>query len=93
MRYGIKEEVKIRRNKTVEEVKCFRYQNVVHFKQECPNIEVKRKKKKDEEAVHVASLQKAQQEKKLVYFLQKKAQEYSGIQGMFSRNAALEKRG
>ena len=54
----MKEEVRIRRNKTVEEVKCFRCWNVMHFKWECPNIEVKRKKKKDKEAVHVASPQK-----------------------------------
>ena len=89
----MKEEVRIRRNKTVEEVKCFRCWNVMYFKWECPNIEVKRKKKKDKEAVHVASPQKTQQGEKLAHFLQRKVQEYSGTQGMFSRNAALEKRG
>ena len=32
MKCGVREEVRIRRNETVEEVKCFRYWGVRHFK-------------------------------------------------------------
>jgi len=46
MRCGMKEEVKIRRNKIVKEVKCFRYWGVGHFKWKYPNIEVKKKKRR-----------------------------------------------
>jgi len=35
----------------IEEVKCFRYWSVGHFKWECPNIEVEKKRKRDEEVV------------------------------------------
>jgi len=69
MRYGVREEVRIRRNKIVEEVRYFRYWDVGHFKWKCPNIKVKKKRKRDKKAVHVASLQKAQQEEKPAYSL------------------------
>ena len=46
MRCGMKEEVKIRRNKIVKEVKCFRCWSVGYFKWKYPNIEVKKKKKR-----------------------------------------------
>ena len=41
----------------------------------------------------MARLQKVQQEKRLVHFLWRKAQEYSGAQSMPLRSAALEQRG
>ena len=38
----------------MEEVKYFRYWGVGHLKWECPNIEVEKKKKREEETAHVA---------------------------------------
>ena len=72
IRYKVKEEVRIRKNKTVKEVKYFRCWGIKYFKWKCPNIEVEKKKKRDEKVMYVASLQKAQQEERLVYFLWKK---------------------
>ena len=62
----------------MEEVKCFRCWGVGHFKQERPNIKVEKKKRREEEAAHMARPQKAQQERRPVYPIQKKAQEYCG---------------
>ena len=53
----------------VEEVKCFRYWGVGHFKWKYPNIEVEKKRKRDKKAVYTASPQKIQQEKRLVHSL------------------------
>ena len=92
MRYRVKEEVRIRRNKTVEEVRCFRYWSIEHFKQEDSNIEVKKKRKRNKEVIYMASLQKTQQEERPVYFLQRKIQEYSSIWGMLPKSAILEQR-
>ena len=75
----------------VEEVKCFRCWDIGHFKQECPNIEVE-KRKRDKKVAHVASPQKTQQEEKPVYSLQRKVQEYSSIQEIPLRSTALEQR-
>jgi len=47
MRCRIKEKVRIRRNEIVEKVKCCRYWGIGHFKWECPNIEVEKKRKKE----------------------------------------------
>jgi len=47
----------------------------------------------EERAARVARLQKVQQEKRLAYFLWKKVQEHSSIQGMSPKGIALEKRG
>jgi len=93
IRYGVREEVRIRRNEMVEEIKCFRCWGVGHFKWECPNIEVEKKRKRDEEAVHMASPQKAQQGEIPVHPLWRKVQEYSSTQRMPLRSAALEQRG
>jgi len=51
MRCGVREEVRIRKNKMVEEVKYFRCWGVGHFKWECLNIKVEKKRKRDEETV------------------------------------------
>jgi len=59
MQCSIKEEVKIKRQEIVEEVKCFRCWRVKHYKWKCPNTKVERKKRREEEAVYVAKLQKA----------------------------------
>ena len=42
----VREEIKVRRQETIEEVKCFRCWGVGHLKWECPNIEVEKKKRK-----------------------------------------------
>ena len=63
---GVREEV--RRQETEEkEVQYFRCWGIEHYKWECPNIKVEKKRKRSEEAAHVVSPQKAQQEEKPVY--------------------------
>jgi len=52
MRCRVREEVRIRRNEMIEEVKYFRCWGVGHFKWECPNIEVEKKRKRNEEACY-----------------------------------------
>jgi len=59
MQCGVKEEVGIKQQEMVEEVKCFRCWGVGHYKWECPNIEVERKRRREEEAAYVARPQKA----------------------------------
>ena len=88
----MREKVRIRKNKIVEEVKCFRYQGVGYFKWECSNIKVEKKKKRDEKVACIASPQKVQQGERLVYSLQRKIQEYSGIQRIPPRSTALEQK-
>jgi len=72
----MREGIKVRRQKITEKVKCFRYWGVRHFKWECPNIEVEKKKKREEEMVYVTRLQKVQQERRPVYPTWEKTQEY-----------------
>jgi len=38
----------------VEEIKCFRYWEGGHYKWKYPNIEVERKRRREEKAAHVA---------------------------------------
>ena len=38
-----------------------------YYKWECPNIKVEKKKRREEEAAHMARPQKAQQERRPVY--------------------------
>ena len=77
IQYRVKEEVKVRRQKTVKKgVQCFRYWGVEHYKQKCPNIEIEKKKRKEKEAIYVARLQKVQQKRRPVCSTWKKAQEY-----------------
>jgi len=47
----------------VEEVKCFRCWGIGHYKWECPNIEVERRRQ-EKIAVYVAMPQKVQQERR-----------------------------
>jgi len=63
---------------------------VGHYKWKCPNIKVKKERRRSGEVVHVVSPQKAQQEERLVYFLWRKTQEYCGKRGIPPRGAALE---
>ena len=60
IQYRVKEEVKVRRQETVEKVRCFRYWRIGHCKWECPNIEVEKKRRREEETVCVTRPQKAQ---------------------------------
>jgi len=50
-------------DKVVEEVKCFRCWGIGHYKWECPNIEVERRRQ-EKIAVYVAMPQKVQQERR-----------------------------
>ena len=88
----MREKVKIKRNEIVEKVKCFRCWSVRHFKWECPNIEVEKKRKRDEEAAHMASLQKAQQGERLAHSLWRKVQKYSSTWRIPLRSTVLEQR-
>jgi len=56
MQCGVREEVKVRKQEMMEEVKCFRCWRVRHLKWECPNIEVEKKKRREKEVVHVTRL-------------------------------------
>jgi len=92
IQYGVREKAKVRRQKTVEErIRCFRCWRVEHYKWEYPNIKVE-KKRRSEEAVCTASLQKAQQKERLAHSLWRKVQEHSGTWGMPPRSATLEQR-
>ena len=90
---GVREEVRTRRNEMVGEVKYFRCWGIGHFKWECSNIKVEKERRRSEEAAHVVSPQKAQQEERLMHFLWRKAQKYSSTWGMPPRSAALEGKG
>ena len=74
----------------VEEVKYFRCWGVGHYKWECPNIEVKRKKKKEGEVVRITRPQKIQQGGKLVHSNWEKAQEYCGVENVPEDTQLLE---
>jgi len=59
MRYGIREEVKMQRQKREEEeVKCFRCWRIEYYKWECSNIVVEKERRRKKEAACVARLQK-----------------------------------
>jgi len=90
---GVGEEVKVRRQETMEEVKYFRCWGVRHLKWECPNIEVKKKKRREKEAAHVARPQKAQQERRLACPIWEKVQEYCGEWNAPLEGALLLERG
>ena len=67
-----KGEVKVRKQETVEKgVQCFRCRRMGYYKWKCSNIK-EEKKKRSKEAAHVVSLQKVQQEERLVHFLWRK---------------------
>ena len=87
----VKEEVKVRKQETVEEgIQCFRCWGVGHYKWEYSNIKVEKERRRSEEVVHVVNLQKAQQEERLVRSLWRKVQEYYGKRGIPPRGTALE---
>ena len=91
MQYRVKEEV--RRQETEEKkVQCFRYWRIEYYKWKCPNFKVEKERRRSKKVACVISLQKVQPEKKLAYYIQRKVQKYSSIQGMSLESAALEKR-
>ena len=82
MQCGVREEVKVRKQETVEEgMQCFRYWRIGHYKQKCPNIK-KKKERRSEKAACAVSLQKAQQREKPVHPNWKKVQEYCRIENV-----------
>ena len=82
MQYSVRGEVKVRKQKTVEEgVQCFRCWRMGHYKWKCPNIKEK-KERRSEEAVCAVSLQKAQQEGKPAHSNWEKAQEYCRVENV-----------
>ena len=78
MQCRVEEKVKVRKQEIIEEIKYFRYWEVSYLKWKCPNIEVEKKKRKEEEVVYIARPQKAQQKRRLVYSVWKKIQKYCG---------------
>jgi len=54
----MKDEVEVRWQERVEEVKYFRCWGVGHYKWKCSNIEVERQKGRSEQAAHVVGPQK-----------------------------------
>jgi len=82
MQCGVREEVKVRKQETVEEgVQCFRCWRMGYYKWECPNIK-EEKERRSKEVVHAVSLQKAQQGRKLVCPNWEKVQEYCGVENI-----------
>jgi len=86
----VKGEVEIKRQETVEGVKCFRCWEGGHYKWECPNIEVERKRRREEKAARVTRPQKAQQEGKLACPNWEKTQEYYGVENVPENTWLLE---
>ena len=53
IQYRVKEEVKVRKQETVEErIQCFRCWGVGHYKWEYPNIKVEKERRRSEKVVH-----------------------------------------
>ena len=93
MQYRVRKEVKVRKQETIEKVRCFRYWKIRHYKQEYPNIKVKRKRRRKEEMAHVARPQKVQQERRPACSTQEKTQEYCNKWSILPKGTLLLKRG
>jgi len=72
IQYKVREEVKVRRQEMIEEVRCFRCWGNGHLKWKCPNIEIGKKRRRKKEVAHVARPQKIQQQRRLACPIQKK---------------------
>ena len=89
---GVKKEVKVRKQEIVEEeIQFFRYWGVEHYKWEYLSIKVEKERRRSEKVACVVSLQKVQQEKRLVYSLWRKEQKYCNKRDMLPRGTTLEK--
>ena len=82
MQCRVRDKIEVKWQERVKEVKCFRYWRVGHCKQECPNIKVKKQKRKSEQAVHMVGPQKVQQKRRLAHPIWKKIQEYCNKESM-----------
>ena len=89
----MRNEVEVRWQERIEEVKCFRCWGVGHHKWECPNIEVERQKERSEQAAHVVKPQKVQQERRPVYPIWENVQEYCDKRSMPPEEVLLLERG
>ena len=76
----------------MEEVKCFRCWGIGYLKWKCPNIEVKKKKRKEKKMAYVARPQKVQQERRLACSIWEKVQEYCREKSMPPKGALLLER-
>ena len=74
-------------------VRCFRCWGTRHLKLECPNIEVGKRRRREEEMVYVARLQKVQQQGRPACSIQEKVQEYYKKQNIPPKNALLLEKG
>jgi len=74
-----------------EEIQCFRYWGVEHYKWEYLSIKVEKERRRSEKVAYVVSLQKVQQEKRLVHSLWRKEQKYCSKRDMLPRGTTLEK--
>jgi len=92
MQYKVREEVEVRRQEMMEEVKCFRCWGIGYLKWKCPNIEVKKKKRKEEKIAYVARPQKVQQERRLACSIWEKVQEYCGKESIPPKGVLLLER-
>jgi len=82
MQCGVKEGAEIKRQEMIEEVKCFRCWRIGHYKWECPNIEVEKKREGEEKAVHVVRPQKVQQKGRPAHPNWEKVQEHCGVENV-----------
>ena len=86
--------MKVRKQKTVEGgIQCLRCWRVGYYKWKYPNIKVEKEKRRSKKTACAVSPQKAQQEKRPVHSLWRKAQGYCGKKGMPPRGVALEEQG
>ena len=90
MQCGVKEEVEIKRQEMVEGVKCFRCWEGEYYKWKYPNIEVERKRRREEKAAHVVRPQKVQQGGKPACPNWEKVQEYCRVENVLENAQLLE---
>ena len=92
VRCSIREKVKVRRQEK-EKLQYFRCWEVGHFKWECSMTVAEKERQREEEAVHMARPQKAQQETRPACPTQEKVQEYCDEWNMPLEGALLLDRG
>jgi len=94
IRYSIREKVKVRKQEMAEEVQCFRYRGIEHYKWECPNIKVEKERRRQEETVCPIRGKVQQQEEvrgiEPVCPNWKKVQEYCGVENVPENVQLLE---
>lgn len=86
----------IRRQEVEEEVRCFRCKIVGHYKWECPNIEMERRRQKKNNSVPLVrkcTLAGQEEGRMLVWLTRAKVQEYGGEEGATPNEAILLEQG